>query len=364
MAFWDRLATLIVYCGMPTVSFYHDVHQNIFLNVAADDASGLEKVGDTLLTPVQYLLAGKKAVKEGSEYKIVSHFDYDHHLTLKLAGSVLCMQASALAGSAIKGLSFLSHETRMRHEEISKAHTSTQTVSQDAYYQSIGIDLSHWENVEWISPPAHKRRPGEENYLAPEKECFGDITALFEKNHISHWADCGTCIGAYRYAGVIPWDDDLDLALLQQDFQNAWNVLHDLDSEKYHVQDWSARDLPQTYIRVYVRETRVHLDIYFFKIDIANKTASSIVSNEESDYMPESWKIRERRFKAPTPFDVIFPLKKAHFDGLEIFVPNQTKKYLQLRYGENIEPAKVYNPLTNTYEKDLTHPYWKNAHVH
>ena len=80
--------------------------------------------------------------------------------------------------------------------------------------------------------------------------------------------------------------------------------------------------------------------------------------------MVKSWKIREGRFARSVPYDVVFPLKKSTFEGIEVYVPNDTVAYLQGVYGEDLRPAKVYDPNTGRYEKDLTHPYWQRAHVH
>lgn len=66
----------------------------------------------------------------------------------------------------------------------------------------------------------------------------------------------------------------------------------------------------------------------------------------------------------PSAYETVFPLKKALFDGIEVYVPNQTKKYLQERYGENISPVKIYNEITGEYEKDLSHPYWQLPYVY
>ena len=74
--------------------------------------------------------------------------------------------------------------------------------------------------------------------------------------------------------------------------------------------------------------------------------------------MAEGWKIRERMLCKPIPFDVIFPLKKANFDGIDVPIPNQTKTYLTYKYGPNIEPVMIYSDETDQYEKDLSHPYW------
>ena len=177
------------------------------------------------------------------------------------------------------------------------------------------------------------------------------------------WLNCGTCLGAYRYGGAIPWDNDIDLAVLLPEFDNVKRLLSNLDREKFLVEDWSNRLFPQTYIRVYIRKTRDYIDIYHYAIDPEKKMVSYFLSNADCMFMTKGWKIREKKYTVPTPFDVVFPLKLADFDGIEVPVPNDPIKYLQLRYGDNLAPAKLYDPVSDTYVKDLSHPYWELVNV-
>lgn len=357
----DRWVKGFIYFGMPAVAAYHLLLNNVFLNTAATDATGFEKAGNLLLTPMQYLCCGRVAVLEDGNYKFVQRSDYSSYWVLKTAVSAISCPLSVPIGSLIKGVGFLSEETRVRHAKINETLSSTAVKSNIDYYHSLGIPV--FLSQEPIDPPKYNRRPGEELNLPHEKALMKEIVRLFEENQIPYWVDCGTCLGAYRYGGVIPWDGDVDMAILAPDFQNALNALNQLDPEKYQVQDWSNRSLPGTYIRVYIKENRNHLDIYHFSIEPEQKTVTSILSNESSPFMPESWKIRERRMLFPTPYEVIFPLRKTNFDGIEVCVPNQTLLYLQQRYGENIDPPKVYNENTCEYEKDLSHPYWQREHA-
>ncbi len=359
---FDKVINSIIYVGLPVVAAYHLICSNVFLNTAAQDADGFEKAGNIILTPVQFLLAGKAAVKDHGKYQIQQRFDYHNHLPLKSTAAVFSLPISLPLGCVLKGIGYFSEETKKRHQAIVTALESKEVHPNISYYRNLGIAIAGKGEV--LESPQHKRRPGEEKLLQPEKDLLKEVVRLFNANQIPFWVDCGTCLGTYRYGGAIPWDGDVDVAILQPDHDNVMHALNGLDKTKYHVQDWSNRCRPKTYIRVYIHENRNFIDIYHFEIDPKTKTLTSIVSNEESVFMVESWITREQRFKVPTTFDTIFPLKKAYFDGIEVNVPNKTEKYLQDRYGENIGPAKIYNEVTGGYEKDLTHPYWKLPFVY
>ena len=357
---WDQLVRGIIYCGMPVVAAYHMVISSLFLNTAAEDGAPLERVADLVLTPVRYLLCGKVAVLEEGKYHLVQQFDYEQSWATKTTLSFLSLPIALPVGSVLKAASYLSHDVQARRAQII-ADLSTPS-SNRALYEQWGLPLV--STLEEIEPPQHRRRPGEENVLPLEKALFKEIVRLFNEHDIPYWVDCGTCLGTYRYGGAIPWDGDIDLAILSPDFHNAVAALSRLDPEKYQTQDWSNRSNPATYLRIYIKENRNHIDIYHFAIDPATRHLTSILSNGESPFMVESWKVHERRFTNPTSYDTVFPLKRAMFDGIEVTVPNKTKLYLQERYGENIEPIKIYNEVTGVYEKDLSHPYWLLPHVY
>ena len=371
-ALWDGFSLWIMHAGLPTVALYHAFCLSSFYNVAAEDATGLEKAANVCLSPVQYLFAGQVAIpvtsQEGSitGYHLEQRFTYeDPSMWRKTAVAYLVLPPAVLAGSILKGLSFFSSDTRSRRDRMSLSLSSLgfETVSNRGYYQSLGVDLVSFDEAEKISSQGYERRPGDADKLKAEKEALKEIVTLLNKEEIVYWLDCGTCLGAYRYGGNIPWDWDVDIAILQPDFDNVRHVLSALDPDKYVVQDWSSRDKPKTYLKVYVKETDSLIDIYHFAIDAEKKEIHSILSNGDCVFLPESWKIRENRFVMPTPFSFVFPLKKASFDGIEAYVPCQTEKYLQQRYGQNISPARVYDATTGQYEKDQAHPYWQELYT-
>ncbi len=49
---------------------------------------------------------------------------------------------------------------------------------------------------------------------------FKKINEEFKENNIKWWGHSGTLLGAIRHKGLIPWDDDIDMAMTISDFDN------------------------------------------------------------------------------------------------------------------------------------------------
>ncbi|MCH9614132.1 MAG: hypothetical protein SP1CHLAM54_11440 [Chlamydiia bacterium] len=348
--------------GMPLVYAYHLFCGNVFLNTMHEDAVGFERVGNTFLAPFQYLFVGQIVASDGS---VAQRYLYqDDDFVIKTLTSVATLPVSIALGSALKGIGYLSEGSRTHHQMIVRAKKATHVVSQKALYKELGITVGNYLTAEKLPPPAHKRRPQDECHMDCEQAAFKEIVNLLTEAQIPFWIDCGTLLGAYRYGGVIPWDKDIDIGILALDSQNVARVLKKLDPSKYVIQDWASRDKPGTYLKVYVRETGRLIDIYHARLDEDSKTMHTVCSNLDCILMLKRWKIREGRFERPVPIDYFFPLKQGVLDGVVVPVPNKTVAYLKHHYGENIEPAKIYDETTGQYERDLSHPYWELPYVH
>ena len=46
-----------------------------------------------------------------------------------------------------------------------------------------------------------------------------EVDKVCRRHDIKYWLDFGSLLGAARHQGFIPWDDDLDIAMLKEDFE-------------------------------------------------------------------------------------------------------------------------------------------------
>ena len=62
------------------------------------------------------------------------------------------------------------------------------------------------------------------------------IDVICKKHNIKYWLTSGTLLGAVRHGGFIPWDDDLDIEMLKEDFGKFVEVMEQEKSEDYSLQ--------------------------------------------------------------------------------------------------------------------------------
>ena len=69
-------------------------------------------------------------------------------------------------------------------------------------------------------------------------EIAKEIRRVCEENDIRYFLAHGTFLGAVRHKGFIPWDDDMDMGMLRQDYEKFCRIAPSKLKPEYCLQNW------------------------------------------------------------------------------------------------------------------------------
>ena len=119
----------------------------------------------------------------------------------------------------------------------------------EARLLSVGIPKSHILSPDFYTycdtgdiPRPLELKEEERDRL---KACLFDLLCFLHKvcvkYEIPYYLTSGTLLGAVRHEGFIPWDDDIDIALLRKDYNRFYRVVKKELGDKYAIQEMPSR---------------------------------------------------------------------------------------------------------------------------
>lgn len=75
-----------------------------------------------------------------------------------------------------------------------------------------------------------------------QKNIYVDLQEVCNQYEIPFFVSGGTAIGTIRHHGFIPWDDDIDVCLLREDYNKLVRIIRTKMSEKYVIYDNKSDD--------------------------------------------------------------------------------------------------------------------------
>lgn len=232
------------------------------------------------------------------------------------------------------------------------------------------------------------------------------IDKICRDNNIPYWLSSGTLIGAVRHGGFIPWDDDVDIEMLPEDFKRFQKAFDSTPQSDYLIQtsrndpgfphafaklrdknscihEWDGLDSLQKYKGVYI-------DIFILRPScsrLMHRLSCKLLGTSQRYYVKhhdsapgklvrffaqkvairllrivnEAFPAKYLRhtipsfFPAPRRREDIFPLSEVAFEGKKFYAPGNTDAYLRRIYGDYMQlpPLDKIQPHTTDYTLTL-----------
>ena len=89
-------------------------------------------------------------------------------------------------------------------------------------------------------------------------EIMVEFDRICKEHNIPYFLSGGTCLGAIRHGGFIPWDDDVDIDVLNKDYKRLLDILKKELPAKYFLQNAETdKGFYQVFTRIVDKNSRV-----------------------------------------------------------------------------------------------------------
>lgn len=80
------------------------------------------------------------------------------------------------------------------------------------------------------------------------------LIKFFNDNDINYFLSSGSCLGAIRHKGFIPWDDDIDIFIKRQDYEKLLNICYNYNGSDFCFSKIDSPSYPFPFLKFYNKE--------------------------------------------------------------------------------------------------------------
>ncbi len=174
-----------------------------------------------------------------------------------------------------------------------------------------------------------------------------DVTTILERKNIWYCLDGGTLLGIMRENRLLPWDDDLDLFVTEDEYKKVASLTWKFRMHGYWI---SVRRLKQDKPPFKKGDPRV--------VKIRNRRYYSVAGPVKLDIFIKyrvgdnyCWTegIQEKNTKKSVPAHFFSKIILKEFDGKKYWIPEAYDEYLTHRYKDWRTPIREWNHLEDDH---------------
>lgn len=185
------------------------------------------------------------------------------------------------------------------------------------------------------------------------KLLFKKTVDILNDTDIEYWLDGGSLLGIHRHKGIIPWDNDIDIGILDKDVDNLLSLRTYFEHVGLRIKLNRTKCYYQIdFIDDIVDNTKtndIHIDIFPYK-NVGNKLLNVDPRFVENDHFRCNFRYN------PTELFPLYSIKL--YKVLDVFVPSNIKKILDDNILSDYENVACLSDTNDVMEYPIKRPFY------